>query len=55
MLVRADTLLERLGEDPIGSGAMNRTLRYIEGAIELGEEVTVLGIASPGSAKNGPS
>lgn len=47
--IQEAALLERLGEDPIGSGAMNRTLRYIEGAIELGEEVTVLGIASPGS------
>jgi len=46
-------LLERLGENPIGPGAMNRTLRYIEGAIELGEEVTVLGVASPGDEHHG--
>lgn len=38
-------LLERFGEDATGFLGLNRHLRFTESALEIGEEVTVLGVA----------
>jgi hypothetical protein len=41
--------LERLGEQATNFLGLNRTLRYTEGALEFGEDITVLGAARPGA------
>lgn len=40
-------VLESVNEDPAGV-ILNRTLRYTEGALEVGEEVTIVGIVRVG-------
>lgn len=43
--------LERFNKQATNFLGLNRTLRYSEGALEFGEEITVLGAARPGAGE----
>lgn len=45
--------LARMNEESTGLLGFNRTLRYTEGVLEPGEEITVLGLARPGDRHGG--